>query len=399
MRILYLAPHPFFQERGTPIDDLLVLKVLAERTDTTVDLLVFNEGENVHLPGLTIYRTPDYKLTQNIRPGFSLKKLVADFFLFLKSFELLKKNKYDLIHAGEEAVFFAMFFKLVFKIPYVYDLDSSIAQQLVEKVPMLSPFAFLFNYFEKKAIQNSLANLPVCNALADLCERNSSKKTVTLHDISQLKNPDLKKTGKLGKELGTEHLILLYSGNLEAYQGIDLLLKSFQLAIQKVDNVDLVIIGGTPEDLIKYKEMAKKLRIDKRSYFLGPKPFKELDYYLTEADILVAPRIKGINTPMKIFPYLHSGKPVLLTDLYTHNQLVSSNEAFLAPANPGGFTDGIITLAKDRELRKRLGENGRLFVEKNHTFTAHKKRVNYIYNWIENQISNNSSKHCIAESL
>ena len=58
MRILLLAPHPFFQNRGTPIDVLLVLKVLVERENTHVDLVVYNEGEDVELPNLKTYRTP-----------------------------------------------------------------------------------------------------------------------------------------------------------------------------------------------------------------------------------------------------------------------------------------------------------------------------------------------------
>ena len=38
-------------------------------------------------------------------------------------------------------------------------------------------------------------------------------------------------------------------------------------------------------------------------HFLGPKPFPELDNYLVEADILVAPRIKGVNTQENISLY------------------------------------------------------------------------------------------------
>ncbi len=78
MRILQLAPHPFFQERGTPIDVLQVLRVLVERPDTTVDLLVYHEGDDVDLPNLTIYRTPALPLTRGIRPGFSFKKLICN---------------------------------------------------------------------------------------------------------------------------------------------------------------------------------------------------------------------------------------------------------------------------------------------------------------------------------
>jgi glycosyltransferase involved in cell wall biosynthesis len=387
MRILLLAPHPFFQNRGTPIDVLLVLKVLSERKATRVDLVVYNEGEDIDLPGLTIFRTPHLRFLQSIRPGFSWKKLICDFFLFFRAWALILRNRYDLIHAGEEAVFAAMFFKFLYRIPYVYDLDSSIAQQLMEKKPFLGKFAKIFNWLEGAAISRSMANLPVCNALAQLCDRNHSPKTVTIHDISQLKNPYASPTGKLKGELAIKNLILLYCGNLEPYQGIDLLLDSFQLVCQQTDNVDLVIIGGVDGDIKFYEEKARRLGIENKAHFLGPKPFEQLDQYLAEADILTAPRIRGINTPMKVFPYLHSGKPVLLTDLYTHNQIISKNEAYLAPATPEGFSRGILDLAEDESLRKRLGKNGREFVEKNHTYSAHQQRLHGVYDWIEKRIA------------
>ena len=387
MRILLLAPHPFFQNRGTPLDVLLVLKVLVERENTHVDLVVYNEGEDVELPNLKTYRTPSLFFTKNIRPGFSLKKLIADFLMFNIVWRLVKKNRYDLIHAGEESVFFAMFFKFFNKIPYVYDLDSSIAQQMVEKMPYLSIFSPLFNLFEGLAIRHSLANLPVCNALAELCRKNKSRKTVTIHDISQLKNPLASPTGKLKQELRIKGLILLYCGNLEKYQGIDLLLESFAIASKQSEKVDLVIIGGVQADIDLYRSKAKDLGIDRKTHFLGSKPFDQLDEFLTEADILVAPRIKGINTPMKVFPYLHSGKPVLLTDLYTHNQILTHNEAFLAPNDPQGFAEGILRLVEDTSLRERLGRFGREFVEKNHTFKAHRERLNGVYDSIERHLS------------
>lgn len=388
MKILHLAPHPFFQERGTPIDDLLVLRVLTQRQDTEVDLLTYNEGEDVELNNLTIYRTHNSKFLKDVRPGFSIKKLFCDFFMFFSAWNLVRKNKYNIIHAGEEAVFFAMFFKFLYGIPYAYDLDSSIAQQLVEKKKYLKFASGLFNWFEKKAIQKSLINFPVCNALTELCKKSGSHKTVTLHDISQLKNPEAKKLGILKDETGSDKLFLVYIGNLESYQGIDLLIESFAEVVKKNNTIDLVIIGGVKEDIDFYKNKSAKLNISERVFFLGPKPFNELDQYLAEADILTAPRTKGVNTPMKVFPYLHSGKPVLLTDLYTHNQIIKNGEAYLAPANSKGFANGIIELAENEKLRKSLGERGKEFVERNHTFKAHKKRLSEAYNWIEQNINN-----------
>jgi len=383
MKILLMAPHPFFQERGTPIDVLLVLRVLSERKNTSVDLLVYNEGSDINLPNLKIYRIPDLKILRKVRPGFSLKKILCDLFMFARAWKLVRKNKYDVIHAGEESVFIAMLFKILYKIPYVYDLDSSIAQQLVEKRPFLKVFSPLFNWLETQAIQGSAANLPVCNALADLCIRKGSRKTVTIHDISQLKNPGAASKGILKKELNIRNCILLYVGNLEPYQGIDLLLESFKIAFEKTDKIDLVIIGGLEEDIQFYRQKARNLNIEHRTHFIGPKPFDKLDEYLAEADLIACPRIKGVNTPMKIFPYLHSGRAVIATDLYTHNQILTKNEAYLAPANPQGFAEGIVKLVEDEALRNRLGRNGQVFVEKNHTYPAHQQRLHGVYDWLE----------------
>lgn len=392
MRILNLAPHPFLQERGSPIDNLLVLKVLTERKNTEVDILVYHEGVDVTLPNLRIYRTPKIPFVKNVRAGFSFKKLACDFVMFLQAWGMVHRGRYDLVHAVEEAVFMAMFFKAIYRIPYVYDLDSSLAQQLVERVPMLGMLAPLFNRMERYAIKNSMVNLPVCNALAELCERNESKKTLTLHDISQLKNPYARATGWLKKEIGVQGLILLYCGNLNPYQGIDLLLDSLRLACEKTDKVDLVIIGGMDKDIKRYQAKAVRLGVSAKTHFLGPKPFDRLDTYLAEADILVSSRTGGINTPMKIFPYLHSGKPLLATDLYTHKQVITENEAYLAPANPFGFSKGILDLVNNEDLRKRLGEKGRKLVEKNHTYSAYKERLNSVYDWVEEQHKRRSSR-------
>ena len=386
MRVLVLAPHPFYQDRGTPIDVHLVLRVLSERPGTTVDVVTYHEGEDVDLPDVCLHRSRRLPGLEGIRPGFSMKKVLADVLLFFKAWALVRENDYDLIHAGEEAVFLAMFFKRMHDIPYAYDLDSSIAQQLVEQKPYLDAFSEIFNWTERQAIQESLINFPVCNALADLCRENESGKTVTLHDISQLDDPDDSDPERLRQEIDAEGPVFLYVGNLEPYQGIDLLLESFQVAQRREPALTLVIIGGSPEDIDHYRARASELGIKEDTEFLGPRPFEHLGDYLSGADVLVCSRREGINTPMKIFPYLHSGRPVLATDLRTHNQVLTGDEAFLAPDDPEGFAEGMLELARDPSLRTRLGQNGRAFVERNHTFEAHRERLNEAYDWIEENL-------------
>ena len=124
LRILLLAPQPFYQDRGTPIAVRLLATELAH-LGHSVDLLVFHEGENITIPGVTIYRTKPSSYLSNIPPGFSFKKLVCDFGMYKEANKLLKSNSYDLLHGVEEAVFIAMGLSKKYGVPYVYDMDSS----------------------------------------------------------------------------------------------------------------------------------------------------------------------------------------------------------------------------------------------------------------------------------
>ncbi len=186
MNVLMLAPHPFYQPRGTPIAVDLVLKVLSDRGET-VDVVTFPEGENVYYANVTLYRTPAFRFTRGMRPGFSVKKLICDLFLAVKAIQLVRTTRYDLIHAGEEAVFIALLIKKVFGIPYVYDMDSSLVGQLIDKYPLLRRLQGLLRTFEGTAIRQAKAVIPVCGALATEVQRYSpNQKVVVIPDISLL---------------------------------------------------------------------------------------------------------------------------------------------------------------------------------------------------------------------
>lgn len=51
----------------------------------------------------------------------------------------------------------------------------------------------------------------------------------------------------------------------------------------------------------------------------------------------------------------------------------------LAARDPRSFGDAMVRLSRDAALRNRLGVAGRAFVEANHTFAAHERRVNRLY--------------------
>jgi glycosyltransferase involved in cell wall biosynthesis len=383
MNILFLAPHPFYQDRGTPIAVDLLLRTLYER-GYKIDLVTYHEGKTIEYSNVNIYRIFNIPFVRNIRPGLSWKKLLCDFFMFFKVPSLVFRKHYQVIHAVEESVFMALFLKFWFKIPYIYDMDSSLSQQIVEKYPTCAFLNPLLKFFEKIAIRNSEVVVPVCDSLARFVEKYNPKRVVILRDVSLLK--DVRKADQISlkKELGIgDSLIVMYVGNLEAYQGIDLLIESFALALKKSAKTDLVIVGGPVLDMQKYKNKSFALGIGDKVHFLGPKPVESLSDYLSQADILVSPKIKGGNTPMKIYSYLHSGKAVLATDLPAHTQVLDSRVALLSAPLPDEFSKRMLSLIESSALRLQLGEAGKKFLEEKYSYEYFKKELHGLYDWLE----------------
>ena len=401
MKVLLLAPQPYYLDRGTPIDTDILLRALSS-AGHSVDAVVYHYGEDRQYSNVRIHRIKQPPMVGEFGPGFSAKKLLCDAYLFAKAKKLIKQNHYDLVHAGEETVYMAMYFKRRFGLPYVYDMDSSLAQQLVEQMSFLGPLGKAFAWAEGRAIRGSVAVTPVCPALADLAREHHPPDMEILHDISQLDPDSLQSTGQLRRDLNLpdDRVLLVYVGNLMVYQGVDLLLEAMAEAVKQDGPVDLVIAGGSDERITLYKEKAAKLGIRDRAHFIGRWPNDRLGELLAEADILTSPRIKGVNTPMKIFPYLHSGKPLLATALKTHTQTLSQDEAMLCDPNPHAFAQGILQLATDASLRKRLGEAGKGFIEPKHTFVAHQHRVARLYERVAMAIglkpAQRKTRHAVA---
>jgi len=277
MNILLLAPHPFYQERGTPIAVDLLLRALAKRGDR-VDVLTYAEGETRDYgPAVAIHRIRTPRFLKNIRPGFSLKKLLCDAYMAPHARRLARQNPYDVIHAVEEAAFIARAIGRPLGIPYIFDMDSSMPRQIADKLPLAKPLLPMMRACERLAIRDAAAVVAVCDALADIARAGGAKRIELLRDISLVpaEAPACPERG-FRQGTGIRGPAVLYIGNLEPYQGIDLLLEGFARAAPQVRDAVLVVAGGRPDDIAAYRTKAAALGIGGRTHFLGPRPVGDM---------------------------------------------------------------------------------------------------------------------------
>ena len=392
MRILVLAPHPFFQARGTPLAVRRVLEFLSSRGHQ-LDVLTFHEGEDVDIPNCRIHRIARPLWIKNIRPGFSIKKVVCDVFMFAKCLRMVRKNRYDLIHAVEESAFIAAAMQRLAGIPYVYDMDSSLAEQLVDAYPGLQ-FAFpTLRRCEAVAVRQSLGVLTVCAALEDVAHGHAPDKPIGRVEDTTLLQPQRPHGNGHSAEsilpagVDGHSPVAMYVGNLEHYQGIGLLLEGFRHALVRVPAAHLVIVGGLKEDIAYYGRRAAQLGIASRVHWLGPRPISALEGLFRRADVLVSPRLKGLNTPMKIYSYLDSGTAVLATRLRTHTQVLDDRTSYLVEPEPEALGDGLAELLSDPVLRERLASQAKAYVQREFTLEAAHRKLGTFYTMMESRAS------------
>jgi len=390
MRILFIAPQPFYEERGTPIAVRNLVETLGN-LGHAVDLMTYHLGRDVALPNTRILRTP-WTPIRHVGTGFSWKKLPLDFLLQFRCEEQFYARRYDLVHAVEEGAYMAMLMKYFFyRVPYVFDMDSSIPDQMVQKGllwRMIRPFLQLV---EDLAVAASLCVVTMCRALTESThKRHPRKKVFQLEDPPVLPGGPRtrEEAAPLQKELGIadDEKVALYMGNFSGYQGVDLLLQAFAKATARHEKARLLLLGGNDRDVTAMKTVAERLGLGARAIFAGHVPPDETPPYFALADALVSPRRTGTNTPMKIYTYMAAQKPIVATSLPTHTQVLDETSAVLVAPTAEAIASGIVRVLTDDALAGRLAEAAAREVETKYSMPAYRRKVETMYAWIAEKL-------------
>jgi len=350
-----LAPEPFFQPRGTPISVYFRLQALAD-LGHEVDLLTYHLGEDRNFRNLKIHRIPSLFFVKKIKIGPSFAKILLDFLLLCKAIFLVMSNSYDLIFSHEEASWFGTALAKIKKIPHLYDMHSSLPQQLENfRFSRSKILKKIFTALERYVLRNSRSIIVICPDLLRKLEKEKvAHKAILIENFLDFDHPgytanQIKK--ERSKLASPGEKIVLYAGNFESYQGIPLFLEASALVDEK--SVFFLLVGGNPAHVKEMKKKASDLKVSDRVHFTGQVAPFEVPLYMAMADVLVSPRTAGTNTPLKIYSFLKSGKPVVATNLWTHTQVLSEKIAVLVEPEPKSLADGILFALFDREASER----------------------------------------------
>lgn len=379
-----LAPEPFFEPRGTPFSEYHRIKALGE-LGHHVDLVTYPIGRDVDLPNLRIFRSLRPPFVTKVRIGPSFTKILLDALMLLTIARRAIAGKYDAIHSHEEMGLVGVWLARLLGIPHLYDMHSSLPQQLSNfKYSKSAALRGVFNWMEDQMVHKSDVVITICQELQDtVTEMGVADRSLLIENVmgGDVDEPPSRTPQEVRSAWGVsaDAPLALYTGTFEAYQGVDMLIDAVALLAKRRPDARVLVVGGEPAQVEAAKTRATSAGAAGSMIFTGQQPAKEIPGFVQAADLLVSPRIRGTNTPLKIYSYLRSGKPIVATNLLTHTQVLTPEIAKLVDPRPEPFAEAIADLIERPEERERLSAAAKIVASEKYSRESYLRRTAEAY--------------------
>jgi len=344
-----------FAKIGTEVTLIVPRRIWREKINSYKYYNLEKNFKIIYLPTLDFFAAP---LIRKI--AFPTSFLIFSFFSFI--YLLFKAGRQDIIYSNESLpILFAsfyfsntsyelhdfpegnkFFYKLLFRrIRHLLITNKWKAEKVVRE----------FNVLEKKII----------------LERNAV-------DIKEFDIPIGKIEARKKLGLPIEKQIAVYTGHLYSWKGTDTLAE----AVRALPSMLMIFVGGTDPDIERFKTLFGSIE---NIMLVGHKEHAEVPYWQSVADVLILPNTakedisKFYTSPMKMFEYMASRRPIVATDIPSIREVLNDNNAIIVvPDNAESLAEGITKAFSDSKLRETITARAYADVE-SHTWEKRAKRI------------------------
>ncbi len=351
MRILKIVPQAFYTARGTPLSAYHRARELIARGHE-VDILTYGVGSDPPDCSARVFRARGPHFTRSIRPGPSRLKIWFDLLLFVNLLLHLSRRRYDVLYAHEEGALLARLAGAIFRVPYIYDMHSSLPLQITDwKFSSRRSVIAAFRWVERLSVRGACAVVAISPAI-ERAARSAGPETPCVllanhFEVARAAAPEEVAAVRTRHGIALERKLVVYAGSFVALQALDLLLDAIPGVVASIPNTTFLLVGGSDPEISTLRAQAARLGVTDHVILERSVPQTAIPAYLAAADVLVSPRVQGINSPGKLLDYLASGRPVVATDTMVHNQFLTDKSAILTPPDPRGLAAGLVRALTD----------------------------------------------------
>ncbi|OGJ60696.1 hypothetical protein A3D88_04050 [Candidatus Peribacteria bacterium RIFCSPHIGHO2_02_FULL_52_16] len=401
MKILMIAPTPFFSHRGTHIR-ILEEAIALERLGHSVTIATYHIGSdipsscNTHTDVRRIRRLLFWY--KKLEAGPDWQKIILDLMLVRKVFFLARTLKPDIMHGHlHEGVLIGWFVqKILFwrRIPLVADFHGSLTKEMVSHDYLHSAFLHkIFRWIERRI--NALGDRAVASAWNNAADITAVRKKDTVAvalDGAKIFSPldDAARTAARKKYGIPDNAILAtYTGAFVANKGMSVLIDTIPLVIEKNAAVHFVL-AGFPFDAIAHA-------LDGRAWRTHVTIITPLDYFslgtvLGMSDIGIDPKHEDTGQASgKMLQYMGAGLPVACFDTENNRRYVADGAIYARERSARGLAEAILSLADDAQIREKKGKRNKAGAEK-YSWAQSGKELSEIYATMRGNRSTNDSQ-------
>lgn len=317
IKVLHIAPTPFFSDRGCHIRIKGIIKGL-ERYQIENIVATYHHGREVE--GIRTIRTLSIPGYTKLDAGPTPFKYLADILLFINVIIILARERPSIIHGHlHEGVLIGWAANICFfwrRTPLVFDMQGSLVGEL-EAHGYFNQLKFLKKLFwAVEYLVTRMPNLILCSSKASvrvLVEKFGvpSNRVFLAGDGADVVEVDKEQAFGIKKSLDIDQdrPTVIYTGALSEAKGMGVLTDLICLAQERELNCQFLVIGYPVEI---FNEFISEKNVSNICRLVGRVPFEELATYLSCADIAIEPKkADSAEASGKLLNYMGAGLPVL----------------------------------------------------------------------------------------
>jgi len=381
LRILMIAPTPYFSDRGCHVRIFEEAKALIARGHQ-VRIVSYHLGRD--LEPVPVDRIPALPWYRKQEAGPSWHKPYLDLLLLCKAMAVARRFKPNLIHGHlHEGALIGWAVARFRKIPLLFDYQGSLCgESLNHGFFRKGSFQHrLFNWIEGKI--QCLADLiitsstPAVQELATVWKQDAGR-VIALPDgvDTAVFRHYSRKDARQQLGLDEEVPVIIYLGLLNRYQGVDLLLQAAKVLIQQGRMFHLVLMGY-PDQL--YRQKADELNIASFITFTGLVDYARAPQMLAAGDLAVSPKISDTEANGKLLNYMACGLPVVAFETPVNRELLGSDGIYAAFGDVEDLASCMATALGDREQLRQRGRRLRQRAVDLHGWECRTQELTSIY--------------------
>ena len=372
LRILMLAPTPYFSDRGCHVRIYEEARALIRRGHD-VRIVTYHLGRDMaDIPTIRIPAVPWYR---KLAAGPSWHKPYLDLLLFCTAAAEVRRFRPDLLYAHlHEGAFLGIFLKMLFRIPLLFDCQGSLTTEIVDH-NFVRPGSLPYRLFRLiESFVNSRADLILTSsgpAARDLRERwavpedrvRSLMDGVDTEEFRPFEREEVKR--ELHLPAGVP--VAVFLGVLNRYQGIDILLDVVKIIRDRGIPLHFLIMGF-PHD--EYQRRAIAEGLSDRVTFTGRIDYRDAARLLSAGDVAVSPKVSLSEANGKLFNYMACGIPVLAFDTPINREILGDAAVYARFADAENFAVRLEELVLQEGRRRELAEKVRQKAVEEHSWEA-----------------------------